>query len=177
MSAGTGILHSEFNPSKTEPVHFLQIWIIPDQVELPPSYEQKAFPTEERRGQLRLVAAPNGRDGTVTVRQDARLYVANLRSGERVIHEVEACRGVMAATGPRHRFGQWHRDARGRRSGSRRRAGIVIEAKTDANSCCWIWGKRLTMAARPASYPLHRLGLGCSTAHAERRVCGQGRSG
>src|SRR5438105_4648276 len=65
MSAGTGILHSEFNPSKTEPVHFLQIWVIPDQVGLPPSYEQKAFPIEERRGQLRLAAAPAGRDGAV----------------------------------------------------------------------------------------------------------------
>src|SRR2546423_12078935 len=63
MSAGTGVLHSEFNPSKTEQVHFLQIWVIPDQAGLPPSYEQKAFPIEEQRGQLRLVAAPAGRDG------------------------------------------------------------------------------------------------------------------
>jgi redox-sensitive bicupin YhaK (pirin superfamily) len=94
MSAGTGILHSEFNPSKVEPVHFLQIWVMPDQIGLPPSYEQKAFPIEERRGQLRLVAAPDGRDGTVTVHQDARLLVANLEPGERVVHEVESGRGV-----------------------------------------------------------------------------------
>jgi hypothetical protein len=94
MSAGTGILHSEFNPSKTEPVHFLQIWVIPDQAGLPPSYEQKAFPIEERRGQLRLVAAPAGPDGTVTVHQDARLFVANLEAGDRVAHEIEPGRGL-----------------------------------------------------------------------------------
>src|SRR6516165_646063 len=61
MSAGTGIRHSEFNPSKTEPVHFLQIWIIPERAGLPPSYEQKTFSAAERDGRLRLVAAPDGR--------------------------------------------------------------------------------------------------------------------
>jgi redox-sensitive bicupin YhaK (pirin superfamily) len=94
MSAGTGILHSEFNPSNAEPVHFLQIWIIPDHAGLPPSYEQRAFPIEERRGRLRLVAAPAGRDGTVAVHQDARLFVANLEAGERVVHEIERGRGL-----------------------------------------------------------------------------------
>ena len=107
MSAGTGILHSEFNPSKTEPVHFLQIWVIPDQAGLPPSYEQKAFPIDERRGHLRLVAAPTGRDGTVTVHQDARLFVANLEAGERVVHDIvrgralwlQLGRGIVAVNG------------------------------------------------------------------------------
>ncbi len=94
MSAGSGILHSEFNPSPAEPVHFLQIWIIPDRVGLPPSYEQKAFPPAERRGRLRLVAAPDGRDGAVTVHQDARLFVANLEPGERVTYETERGRGL-----------------------------------------------------------------------------------
>ena len=94
MSAGTGILHSEFNPSQAEPVHFLQMWIIPDRAGLPPSYEQKAFPVEERRGHLRLVAAPDGRDSTVTVHQDARLFVANFAANERVVHEVERGRGL-----------------------------------------------------------------------------------
>src|SRR6185437_1244771 len=74
MSAGSGILHSEFNPSKTEPLHFLQIWIIPDREGLAPSYEQKAFPTEERRGRLRLVAAASGEDGAITLHQDARIF-------------------------------------------------------------------------------------------------------
>ncbi len=94
MSAGTGISHSEFNPSETEPVHFLQIWIIPDRVGLAPSYEQKAFPLEERRGRLRLVAAPDGSDGSVTVHQDARLFVANLDAGERLSHQIEPGRGI-----------------------------------------------------------------------------------
>jgi quercetin 2,3-dioxygenase len=113
MSAGTGILHSEFNPSKVEPVHFLQIWVIPDQGGLPPSYEQKAFPIEERRGQLRLVAAPTGRDGTVTVHQDARLFVANLEAGDHVVHDFEPgrglwlqlARGVVAVNGTEMREG------------------------------------------------------------------------
>jgi hypothetical protein len=94
MSAGTGILHSEFNPSKTAPVHFLQIWIIPDRAGMPPSYEQKDFPMHERRGRLRLVAAPNGQDGAITLHQDARLFVANLGPGERVVYPVERGRGL-----------------------------------------------------------------------------------
>jgi len=81
MSAGTGIVHSEFNASRTEPVHFLQIWIIPDRVGLPPGYEQKSFPVEEKRNRLRLVASPDGREGSVTVHQDMRLYAALLDAG------------------------------------------------------------------------------------------------
>jgi len=94
MSAGTGVTHSEFNPSSTEPVHFLQIWIIPSQMHLPPSYEQKTFPIEERRGRLLLVAAPGGEHGAVTLHQDTRLFVARLRSGEKVVHAVERGRSV-----------------------------------------------------------------------------------
>jgi redox-sensitive bicupin YhaK (pirin superfamily) len=94
MSAGTGILHSEFNPSKVDPVHFLQMWIMPDRAGLPPSYEQKAFPIEERRGRLRLVAGPDNRGSTITVHQDARLFVANLEVNERVVHEIEPGRGI-----------------------------------------------------------------------------------
>jgi quercetin 2,3-dioxygenase len=94
MSAGTGITHSEFNPSKAEPVHFLQIWIIPDRLGLPPSYEQKAFPIEERRERLRLVAAPDGRDGAVTVHQDVLLFAVNLGAGERIAHDIARARGV-----------------------------------------------------------------------------------
>ena len=94
MSAGTGILHSEFNPSKVDPVHFLQMWIIPDRAGLPPSYEQKAFPIEGRRGRLRLVAAPDNGGSTITVHQDARLFVANLEANERVVHEIERGRGL-----------------------------------------------------------------------------------
>jgi quercetin 2,3-dioxygenase len=94
MSAGTGIVHSEFNPSKGEPVHFLQIWIIPDRVGLPPGYEQKAFPRGKNREGLRLVAAPDARNGAIILHQDARLFVANLAAGERVTHAIEPGRGA-----------------------------------------------------------------------------------
>ncbi len=94
MSAGTGIRHSEFNPSKTEPVHFLQIWIVPNERGLEPSYEQKQFGPLETRGRLRLVAAPGGEGGAVTLHQDARLYVATLSAGTKVEHALEAGRGA-----------------------------------------------------------------------------------
>jgi len=74
MSAGTGVAHSEYNPSESEGVHLLQIWIMPRERNLPPGYEQKAFTEDERRGRWRLVASPDGRDGSVTIQQDARLY-------------------------------------------------------------------------------------------------------
>jgi len=76
MSAGTGIRHSEFNHSQTEPVHFLQIWIVPERPGLTPGYEQRAFAPEERRGRLHPVASPDGRDGALTVHQDAVVYAA-----------------------------------------------------------------------------------------------------
>jgi hypothetical protein len=89
MSAGTGIMHSEFNPSQTEPVHFLQIWILPDQQGLQPSYEQRAFELKERQGKLRLIAAKDGRDGAVTIHQDMDLYSAVLQPGDRVSHQLQ----------------------------------------------------------------------------------------
>jgi len=94
MSAGTGIEDSEFNPSPTEPVHFLQIWIIPAERGLKPSYEQKPVPLEERSGKLLLVAAPDAKDGAVLLHQDARVYVSNLAAGERVSHDIAPGRGV-----------------------------------------------------------------------------------
>lgn len=86
MSAGTGIAHSEFNASETEPVHFLQIWMIPNQLGIEPSYEQKHFSAEEKQGKLKLVASPDGREGSVTIHQDANLYVALLNDGEQINH-------------------------------------------------------------------------------------------
>ena len=86
MSAGTGVLHSEFNHSKTDPVHLLQIWILPDRTGLTPSYEQTFFPEEDKCGRLRLVASPDGADGSVTIHQDARLYATLLAPGEEVSH-------------------------------------------------------------------------------------------
>src|SRR5262245_60559118 len=74
MSAGTGVLHSEFNPSPTEPVHFLQIWIQPSARGIRPSYEEKRFPAAEKRGRLRLVASPDRAQDSVLIHQDARVY-------------------------------------------------------------------------------------------------------
>ena len=94
MSAGTGIAHSEFNASATNPVHFLQIWIMPDQVGIQPSYEQKYFPVEEKQGKLRLVASSDGRDNSVTIHQDASLYVATLNNGDRINHNTNRGRSL-----------------------------------------------------------------------------------
>ncbi|HMF44494.1 MAG TPA: pirin family protein [Polyangia bacterium] len=92
MSAGTGVTHSEFNASRDELVHFLQIWILPARPGGKPGYEQKAFPEAERRGKLRLVASPDGRDGSVTIRQDVALYASLPRTGETLKHELAAGR-------------------------------------------------------------------------------------
>ena len=88
MSAGTGVSHSEFNPSQVEPVHFLQIWILPERSGLPPSYEQRAFPADEKQGKLRLVASRDGREGSVTIYQAVDLYTSVLAPGEAVTHRL-----------------------------------------------------------------------------------------
>lgn len=82
MTAGTGVRHSEFNHSSSEPVHFLQIWIFPERRDLPPSYEERVFPDDEKRGQLRLIASRDGRNGSVLIHQDLDLYAALLTTGE-----------------------------------------------------------------------------------------------
>lgn len=82
MTAGTGVTHSEFNPSTTDPLHFYQIWIFPDRKGLKPEYEQRAFPAEERRGRLRLVASPDGSDGSLRIHQDAKVYASELAPGQ-----------------------------------------------------------------------------------------------
>lgn len=92
MSAGTGIRHSEFNPSTTEAVHLLQIWIQPERVALVPSYEQKSFPEAEKRGKLRLIASREADNGSVKINQDAKLYVTLLKPGEEVMLELASAR-------------------------------------------------------------------------------------
>ncbi|MHC5541935.1 pirin family protein, partial [Singulisphaera rosea] len=89
MTAGTGITHSEFNASSTDPVHLYQIWLFPEREGLEPSYEQKEFPEGERHNRLRLVASPDGSDGSLTIRQDARLYLSTLDEGHEVAHAIE----------------------------------------------------------------------------------------
>lgn len=92
MSAGTGVMHSEFNPSPSTPVHLLQIWILPNAHSLPPLYGQKNFNAKERANTLKLIASPNGDDGSVTIRQDVDLYASILDVGETVPHTFEAGR-------------------------------------------------------------------------------------
>ncbi len=88
MSAGTGVLHSEFNPSATSDVHFLQIWIQPDARGVAPSYEEKRFEVDEKRGRLRLIASPDRSEGSVLIHQDARLYAGLFDGGESARLEV-----------------------------------------------------------------------------------------
>ena len=92
MSAGTGVLHSEYNPSRTEPVHFLQIWIQPNVQNIAPSYEERHFDTASKTGRLRLIVSPDGREGSVMVHQDTAVYAAILNGGEEVKHELAAGR-------------------------------------------------------------------------------------
>ena len=107
MSAGTGVVHSEFNPSAREEAHLLQIWIHPDAARLAPGYEQKHFSDADKRGRLRLIAAPDGAEGAVSLHQDARVYAARIDGGERVDFEVrpgrrawlQVARGALTASG------------------------------------------------------------------------------
>jgi len=107
MSAGTGIRHSEFNHSKTDPVHFLQIWVVPDRPGIAPRYEQKTFPDAEKRGRLRLVGSSDGRDGSVVIYQDVELLASLLTAGEKVTHAlasgrkswIQVVRGAVALHG------------------------------------------------------------------------------
>ena len=113
MSAGTGITHSEFNASATEPVHFLQIWIVPEIRGLPPGYEQRAFAADERRDRFRLVADRRGTDGALLIHQDVKLSVASLAAGTSLTQPLPAgrhawlqvARGVVALEGDELREG------------------------------------------------------------------------
>ena len=88
MTAGTGIEHSEFNPSDSEPVHLYQIWLFPERRGLAPSYDQRAFAEMERQGKLRVVASPDGRDGSLTIHQDAEVFLTTLDAGNQVTHQL-----------------------------------------------------------------------------------------
>ena len=113
MSAGSGIRHSEYNASASEPVHFLQIWLMPNEDGLSPSYEQKTFADAEKRGRLRLVASRDGRDGSVRIHQDADLYAALLDKEESVTHVlpggrrgwIQVVRGAIEVNGKSLRAG------------------------------------------------------------------------
>jgi len=95
MTAGRGVVHSEFNHSPDQEVHLLQIWIHPDEKALDPGYEEKEFPTEERTGRLRLIASRNAEDGSLTIHQDARVYASILDAGQSVDYEIADGRGAF----------------------------------------------------------------------------------
>lgn len=107
MSAGTGVSHSEFNASDTEPVHLLQIWLMPERAGIKPSYEEKNFSERIGEGGLTLIAAPDGRDGAVTIHQDAEVYAVKLKAGAEVTHSlrpdrhawVQVARGEQVTVG------------------------------------------------------------------------------
>ena len=101
MTAGTGVLHSEFNPSGTEPVHLLQMWLLPERRGLTPGYAQKAFPEAERLGRWRVALSPDGRDGSLALHQNAVVSQAMVRPGDRLGYELAAGRGAYlhVATG------------------------------------------------------------------------------
>jgi quercetin 2,3-dioxygenase len=88
MTAGTGIRHSEFNPSKTQPVHFLQIWLLPERAGLAPAYEQKSFADADKRGRLQRIVSPAGHDGAMTIQQDVELFATVLEATDSVVHEL-----------------------------------------------------------------------------------------
>lgn len=92
MSAGTGVRHSEYNGSDSEPVHFLQIWILPERQGMEPGYQQTHFPAEEKQGQLRLIGSRDGRNGSVTIHQDVDLYATILGEGDVVSHSIAPTR-------------------------------------------------------------------------------------
>jgi redox-sensitive bicupin YhaK (pirin superfamily) len=89
MSAGTGVTHSEANPSRDEPVHLLQIWIFPSEQDLPPEYEEKKFSDDEKRNKLRLIVSPDGSDGSVKIHQDAKIFASLLDERQEVVHSLE----------------------------------------------------------------------------------------
>ena len=107
MSAGSGITHSEFNPSSTDPVHLYQIWLLPQSKGIEPSYEQKRFPDEEQQNQLRLVASPTAEQGSLHIHQDARIYLSKIEAGATVTHQLaqgrhawlQVLRGTLSLNG------------------------------------------------------------------------------
>jgi quercetin 2,3-dioxygenase len=131
MSAGSGILHSEFNHSKVEPVHFLQIWIEPSRRGIAPRYEQKTFSEGDKRGRLLLVASPDGRDGSLTVYQDVELRAAVLEKGQRAAYELKPGRKawLQVARGELQLNGQDLRAGDG--AAIEAEAGATLEAKSD----------------------------------------------
>ena len=127
MSAGTGVMHSEANASERDPVHFLQIWILPDGGSSRPGYEQKRFSDDDKRGRLRLVASSDGRDGTVKIQQDVNVYASVLDPGQEVLFDLKQGRHawLQIARGQVELNGQILRQGDGAAISSERELRIV----------------------------------------------------
>ena len=140
MTAGTGIMHSEFNASKKEPVHFLQIWIQPDKKGAPPRYEDRSFPLEKRKNRLCLIASPDEAEGSLSLHQDARAYATVLDAGKAVTLETAEGRGfwVQAAKGRIHIEGATAAEGAtleaGDGAGLQGERKLVLRAETDAEA-------------------------------------------
>jgi redox-sensitive bicupin YhaK (pirin superfamily) len=132
MSAGTGVRHSEYNASKKDAVHFLQIWIIPEKEGIAPGYEQKAFPAAEKTGKLRLVASRDGREGSVTVHQDVNLYASLLKPGDKVSYDLKPGRNawIQVARGQVKVNGALLKEGDG--ASLTKEAAIALEGETDS---------------------------------------------
>jgi redox-sensitive bicupin YhaK (pirin superfamily) len=137
MSAGSGVRHSEFNASRTEPVHFLQIWLFPDERSIPPSYEQKRFEDAEKSNRLRLVASRDGADGSVSIHQDVRLYAARLEPNHTLAYELGSDRYA------------WLQVARG---GSRVTAGEQSFAVTAGDGVAVLSGGKLELGGADSEF-------------------------
>ena len=134
MSAGTGILHSEFNASQTEPVHFLQIWILPELAGIKPSYEQKNFSLAEKQGKLRLVGSRDGRYNSVTIHQNVELYLTSLQNEEKVNYALAENRSLWVQVVRGAVLLNDHTLTAGDGVAIKRETGIVIAGMTDDDS-------------------------------------------
>jgi quercetin 2,3-dioxygenase len=132
MSAGNGIRHSEYNASNSERVHFLQIWILPDQQNIQPSYEQREYPQSERENALRLVASADGREGSLRIQQDANMYASLLKSGQTLRLPLASGRlgWVQVARGSVRVNGQLLNAGDG--LGAKQESELLIEAQSDS---------------------------------------------
>jgi quercetin 2,3-dioxygenase len=135
MSAGSGIEHSEFNASKDEPVHFLQVWIQPNRLNAKPRYGQVHYPVASRRGVLRLVASPDGADGSLPIRQDARVYASLLAPGETVQLKINAERRawVQVVSGALRLDDETRLEA-GDAAGISAQAGLLLRAESESEA-------------------------------------------
>ena len=137
MSAGTGVLHSECNASPSEPLHLLQMWVLPREKGTAPAYDQKTFPLEERRDRLRLVVSPDGRDGSIRIGQDAALFAAVLGPGGHVEHELPSGRTAwLHVARGRVRLGEEELGP-GDGAGVRDERRLILEGLEDAELVLW----------------------------------------